>query len=129
MNRDATINHLILHGYVPSANSFGWLAIWNGETGRIAKHFEDGLDGPGWDVRGPIVSDMALAGHSEVPWHRIDDEALAVLTAPAIPPKYRHDTQKHVREAMAKMDKYGVNSLGPNGEPVYDDLGTHGTTP
>lgn len=101
MTRDQIIADLVLHGYRPSLNTHGWTAIWNGETGRICKYFNDGLDGPGWDVRGPIRSEMALIGHVEVAWDMIGDEALTQLTAPTIPPKYRHDTRK----LMADVDR------------------------
>jgi hypothetical protein len=90
MNREATINHLILQGYVPLANIHGWTLIWNGETGRMCKFFDDGLDGPGWDVRA-FHSAMATFGHDEVPWQRVNDEVLAQLTVDPLPPKYRHD--------------------------------------
>ncbi len=89
MNRDAMIAHLILHGYTPYANPHGWMAIWNGSVGRLCKFFEDTEDGPAWDVR-PIISDLALHDAHEVPWHRIDDGALARFVAAEVPPKVKH---------------------------------------
>lgn len=89
MNRDQIIADLILHGYVPYANAPGWVSIWSEERqqGRMCKFFEDTQDGPAWDVR-PIVSNLAL---HEVPWHRIDNDQLAKLVAPTIPPKVCHN--------------------------------------
>jgi hypothetical protein len=92
MNREQIIADLILHGYVPYADIYGWVKIWSVEldTGRMCKFFENGVDGPGWDVRA-LISRFALTHAAEVPWHRIDDDQLAQLTAAELPPKFRHD--------------------------------------
>lgn len=90
MTRDQIIADLALHGYVPYVDPWDWVAIWNGETGRMCKFFEDTEDGPRWDVRGPLISILAMAQKVEVPWHRISDEQLAMLTSPEMPPKVRH---------------------------------------
>lgn len=91
MNREQRIAHLMLHGYLPYADTHGWVAIWSEERGegRMCKYFDEGVDGPGWDVR-PIISSLALTGKNEVPWHRIDNDQLGVLAAPTLPPRFRH---------------------------------------
>lgn len=106
MTRDQIIADLVLHGYALYADIHGWVAIWNGETGRMCKYFYDGLDGPGWDVRGPLQSFLSLSNKVEVPWDRINDEQLRVLTAPEIPPKYRHNLSKTAMQALVDSRMY-----------------------
>lgn len=91
MTRDQKIADLILHGYVPYANKFGWVKIWSAERGegRMCKYFKKGAEGPGWDVRA-FSSDLALMGADEVPWHRIDDDHLSQLLLEELPPKFTH---------------------------------------
>jgi len=118
MTRDQIIADLQLHGYVPYANPFGWVAIWSNDQdrGRMAKFFTTGDDAPGWDVR-ELISTLALNDYHEVPWHRIQPEELKQLTAKELPPKFRHGTAA-IKEAMARMDLLGVDSLGADGNPV-----------
>ena len=85
MTRDQKIADLVLHGYVPHRNTFGWAIIYSDERGegRICKKFDKG-----WDVR---AIKFLLPGHSEeVSWGEISDGELGQLLLEEVPPKYQH---------------------------------------
>jgi hypothetical protein len=92
MNRDEMIAHLEIHGYRPFINPFDWALIWSDveERGRMAKHFSDGVNGAGWDVR-DVSSDMALIRFDETSWDKFSQAVLEMLTTKNPPPRFVHN--------------------------------------
>lgn len=98
--REQRIAHLVLHGYLPFIDTHGWMTVWNGESGRMCKYFHKGNAGPGWDVRA-IISRFAILHHNEVPsWEVVTSEQLAQLTAPTLPPRFKHDFRSMSRDNL-----------------------------